>query len=126
MAKCYKLQTSNPIGRNDWTRFFAQFKSLFFTGGDFDAHNTEWDSRKFCRDGLAIDQICSLSDLVMLNDGSTTYHDGASNKDSSIDLTLVNEEDLHRFRWRVGTDSWGSGRFPIPIGFNATFKPNLQ
>jgi hypothetical protein len=73
-----------------------------------------------------IAQSCSLHDIVILNDGSTTYHGAASNKDSSIDLTLVIEEDRHRFRWRVGTDSWGSDHFPILIELNATFEPNLK
>jgi hypothetical protein len=51
VASCYKLPTNNPIDRNDWTRFFAQFESLLFIVEDFNAHNTEWGSRKFVETG---------------------------------------------------------------------------
>jgi hypothetical protein len=37
VASCYKPPTNNPIDRNDWTRFFAQFEGLLVIGGDFSA-----------------------------------------------------------------------------------------
>jgi hypothetical protein len=81
---------------------------------------------EICRDGLAIAQSCCLHDIVVLNDGSTTYHGAAMNTDSSIDMTLVKEDHCHCFCWRVGTDSWGSDHFPILVELNATFEPNLK
>jgi hypothetical protein len=94
VSSCYKPLINNTIDRNDWT---AQFEGLLVIGRDFNANNTEWGSRKDCRDGLAIAQSAILHDTVILNDRSTTYHSAALNKDSSIDLILVNEEDLHHF-----------------------------
>jgi hypothetical protein len=66
------------------------------------------------------------NDIVILNDGSITYHGVTFNKDSSIDLTLLNEEERHHFRWRAGTDSWGSDHFPIFIELNAVFETSQK
>lgn len=63
---------------------------------------------------MAITQSCSLHAMVILSDGWTTYHGQALNKESSINLTLVNEDHKY-FHWRVGIDSWESNHIPILI-----------
>jgi hypothetical protein len=62
VASCYKLPTNNTTDRNDWTRFLAQLEGLLIIGRGFNANDTEWGSRKVCRDRLTITRSVSLHD----------------------------------------------------------------
>lgn len=58
-------------------------------GGDFNAHNALWGSKRTDTNGLIIEECIEYKGLVCVNDGRGTMYNGAQNKESSISLTLA-------------------------------------
>jgi len=83
--------------------------------GDFNAHNTLWDSYNDMN-GMVIEEIMEMKNLVCLNDGSGTKINIRMGTESAIDLTLVSDSLAGICTWEVvrGT-TVGSDHYPILI-----------
>lgn len=79
--------------------------------GDFNAHHTDWGSRRCTRRGRDLCNAISRAGLVVLNKGGPTYvRRGVS---TAIDLSLTTEQ--RSYDWATTPDTWGSDHFPILI-----------
>lgn len=85
--------------------------------GDFNTKSFLWDSnRKFIFNDHRANKLIDFlddSEMVLLNDGSTTRISPIFNqKNSALDLTLVHK-DLHlKFNWSVAESEYGSDHLP--------------
>ena len=80
--------------------------------GDFNAHNPLWGSATSNQLGIDLEEIFSLRNLCVLNDGAITrlHYNGTT---TSIDLTVVDPSIVLDFEWSVLEDSHGSDHYPI-------------
>lgn len=62
--------------------------------------------------------ICEMIRIVMLNNGSLTFHSASHNSNSVIDLTIIHSSMALDFNWEINEDPWESDYFPIRISFN--------
>lgn len=86
--------------------------------GDFNTKSFLWDSnRKLVSNDHRAKKLIDFldeSEMVLLNDGSTTRISPIFNqKNSALDLTLVHK-DLHlKFKWSVADSEYGSDHLPV-------------
>ena len=59
-----------------------------FLLGDFNAHNLLWDGDILDSEGKIIEDIINDNNVVLLNDGTMTYHNLYFNSYSAIDLSI--------------------------------------
>ena len=81
--------------------------------GDFNAHNPLWGSSTSNRRGKDLEDIFTLRNMIVLNDGSHTYLHRTNNTASYLDLTVVDPSVMLDFQWSVLEDTHGSDHYPI-------------
>lgn len=59
--------------------------------GDFNVHNTLWESKRTDENGNIIEEFMDDYKLTCLNDGRCTRFDTGHGAESAIDLTLVSD-----------------------------------
>lgn len=126
IASCYRPPRNDPITVREWTRFFSQFRSKILIGGDFNAHHALWGDSGECAFGKGIVDSIEPLDILVLNEGQATFHSGAYNTDSAIDIKFVDDRSTLAYNWSVGESSWGSDHFPIFIELNCCALPNIK
>ena len=80
--------------------------------GDFNAHHPLWGSASSNKLGEDLEEIFSLRNLCVLNDGAITrlHWNGTT---TCIDLTVVDPSIVLDFEWSVLDDTHGSDHYPI-------------
>ena len=81
--------------------------------GDFNAHNPLWGSSSSNRRGRDLEDIFTLRNMIVLNDGTHTYLHRTNNTESYLDLTVVDPSVVLDFNWSVLEDTHGSDHYPI-------------
>jgi hypothetical protein len=61
--------------------------------------------------------------ITLLNDGSQTYISDATGSMAAHDLIFVDPRSALLYIWKVGTDPWNSGHYPISIEYNSIIEP---
>lgn len=126
VVSCYRPPSGPNITAHEWSTFFSQFSGRFLVVGDFNAHHSLWGDSRDCSVGKNIvDGIESL-DVGILNEGQLTFHSGAYDSQSAIDITFVNDSSTLSYSWTVGESSWGSDHFPIVIEFEGQTRLNIN
>ena len=80
--------------------------------GDYNAHHPLWGSTSSNQLGTDLEEIFSLRNLCVLNDGTPTrlHYNGTA---TCIDLTVVDPSIVLDFEWSVLDDSHGSDHYPV-------------
>ena len=80
--------------------------------GDFNAHHPLWGSASSNKLGEDLEEIFSLRNLCVLNDGAITrlHYNGTT---TCIDLTVVDPSIVLDFEWSVLDDTHGSDHYPV-------------
>lgn len=113
---CYRPPNQNTNNRI-WKNFFESVTryNKFIVAGDLNAHDPLWGSSHSCTAGRHIKDCLEDLDLVMLNDGTSTFVSRPFGTESCLDLTFTDEETALVSEWSVSEDAWGSDHFPIKI-----------
>nr|CAI5856408.1 unnamed protein product [Callosobruchus analis] len=74
-----------------------------------------WGSYKINASESNIANLLNQTDLVILNDGSSTKR-SRTEQNSAVDLTLVSPDMVNKITWKVPPDTLGSDHFVISIG----------
>lgn len=94
--------------------------------GDFNAHNTLWESKRNDENGNIIEEFMDDYNLTCLNDGRGTRFDVGHGAESAIDLTIVSDQIAGISQWEVMNDnSLGSDHYPILLKLN-NFKVAVE
>ena len=113
--------------------------------GDVNAHALSWDSSmeleanhggpEFIR-GEMIEGWMADKDMICMNDGTTTYTDRRTGKESTPNVTLLHASQAEKFDWKVLDELGGSDHKPIlltrhaeeiaEVNNNKTWKCNLR
>ena len=94
-----------------------QLPSPFLLLGDFNAHNPLWGGDILVSEGKVIENIINDNNVVLLNDGTMTYHNLYFNSYSAIDLSISSSDIALDFNWSVSEYVNGSDHFPIHLKF---------
>lgn len=81
--------------------------------GDMNAHNPLWGDRTLDDRGRFLERLIGQHNLVLLNDGSPTYHHLPTNTNTMIDLSLCSASIASRFYWWTDGDVRTSDHYPI-------------
>ena len=84
--------------------------------GDINGHHYAWGSRKTNTRGSIIMEQADSNNLIILNDGTTTF--SRSNTESAIDVSLASRQIINRLLWNNLADQMGSDHHPILININ--------
>ena len=98
--------------------FIPSINDNFLLVGDFNAHNSLWDSQYTEADagGIKIEDMINNYDLCILNDCDvSTYHSKTHESFSSIDLSICSSRIVDRFEWNILEDFYTSDHLPILI-----------
>lgn len=76
-----------------------QLPQPFFILGDFDAHNLLWGGHTLDNEGKITEDIINNNDIVLLNDGTMTYHNIYFNSYSAIVLSVCSSAIALDFIW---------------------------
>ena len=68
-------------------------------------------------EGRIIEDIINGNNVVLLNDGTMTYHNSYFNYFSAIDLSISSSDIALDFNWSVNEYLNGSDYFPIHLKF---------
>lgn len=83
---------------------------------DVNGHHPEWGSRSPNDRGLLIMEVAETLDLVVLNDGATTFTRGQ--QESTVDVSLCSPNIVNRLLWTASGDPMGSDHHPVFIHIN--------
>lgn len=98
----------------DMEAIINQLNTPYILVGDFNSHNTIWNSNYTNARGRLMENL--LDEHVLLNDGSPTYFCSSTNTFSAIDLTLCTPRLATKLTWRTIPEmSFGGGHIPIII-----------
>ena len=109
--------SGNPcqLELNDLQALIDQLPQPFILMGDFNAKHTLWGESCCDRWGNLIEQLIDNNDITLMNDGSSTRHDGVHNTNSAIDLTICSSSLTLDYQWSVDEDDHGSVHWPIHL-----------
>ena len=94
-----------------------QLPSPFLLLGDFNAHNPLWGGDILDSEDMVIEDIINNNNVVLLNDGTMTYHNLYFDSYSAIDLSISSPDIALDFNWSVNEYLNGSDHFPIHLKF---------
>ena len=72
-----------------WKEFVKSFESPKVIVGDFNGHNPAWESRKCNITGNFIVDSLDETNMVRLNDGSSTRFSTPKQNLSAVDLSII-------------------------------------
>lgn len=115
---------------NNIYTFLRLEKNIIF-GGDMNAHNLIWNSKRNCRRGKIIEKLLDEQNAFLLNDGSLTYIAPPGKTSSPIDLTWVSASLKLISEWKVVEENLGSDHKVILFSINNivannTFKKKIK
>ena len=111
------LPGANGFTNNDLQNLMNQLPPPFLLLGDFNAHNPLWGGNDLDNYGRIVEDILNGNDIVLLNNGSMTYHNIHTNSSSAIDLSICSSDIAVDFDWSVNTYLHGSDHHPIHLKF---------
>lgn len=123
----YKYPQLN-ISSAEWSNFFGSLEGNFILAGDFNSHHTSWGNTCSCAHGNRLFKSITRNNMIILNDGHSTYRPHWRTSETAIDLTIINPNIVANTEWRVEQDNWGSDHAPItvtlhsPVAHSARFR----
>ena len=101
-----------------------QIPTPFIILGDFNSHNTLWNSYKTDKRGKQIETFINNNNIVILNDNAPTHLNVSNGNLSAIDLTLCSHSIASHLEWQALNELYGSDHFPLIISINtqSTFQ----
>ena len=109
------LSPSERICRSDVVHLIEQLPSPFLLMGDFNGHAPLWGDDHYNSRGQMLEDLFSMLNLCVLNDGSYTYCHPATGKQSVTDLTVCHPSLVLDFSWQVHEDLCGSDHHPVLV-----------
>ena len=94
-----------------------QLPSPFLLLDDFSACNPLWGGNILDNEGKIIEDIINDNNVVLLNDGTMTFHNLCFNSYSAIDLSICSSDVALDFNWSGSEYLNGSDHFPIHLKF---------
>lgn len=101
-----------------WSNIMSNFGSNLIIGGDFNAHSGLWGSPITNRDGNELLEAIECSNLIVLNDGSSTRLVPPNYQKSCVDVSLAATNIAPLIHWNLCSDTLGSDHFPIIMLLN--------
>ena len=86
------LPPRSAFSQSDLQSLMDQLPSPFILLGDFNAHNPIWGGDILDDKGKIIEDIIHDNNIVLLNDGTMTYHNIYFNSYSAIDLSICSSD----------------------------------
>ena len=86
------LPPRSDISITDIQSLIDELPRPFLLLGDFNADNSFWGDDVLDSVGKIIEDIINANDIVLLNDGSMTYHNIHFNSYSAIDLSICSSD----------------------------------
>lgn len=117
------LNPSEPLPITELTTIFTNFNTRTIILGDFNSHSTLWGSTHTNQRGLAIENLLTNSNFVILNDGSPTHLSTRSTL-THIDLSLVSADLVPYVTWNIDSHLHSSDHFPIFIDLTNLIPTN--
>jgi hypothetical protein len=93
----------------------SQLPSPVMLVGDFNAHNSLWESTTTDKIGLEIVDFILQSNLCLMNTKDNTYIHPATGTRSSIDLYFCDPTFFTEYVWSLQDDQCRSEHFPIVL-----------
>ncbi|XP_070182747.1 uncharacterized protein, partial [Littorina saxatilis] len=101
-------------GCTNWLTQLSSDSGSWVVMGDFNAHHRMWDADAESSPDTQLAEDISISDLVLLNDGTATRQaQRQRERSSAIDLTLVSPELALTIDWQVYPNTLGSDHYLI-------------
>lgn len=103
--------------------------------GDLNAKSAMWDNNRKNMDpniesntrANSIISFLNNSNCILLNDGSTTRISPIfDQRNSALDLTIIDESFFNKFVWKVADCSYGSDHLPTMISSNIVFESTIN
>ena len=119
------IPPEEEISRQDVEDLIQELPSPFLLLGDFNSHNRLWfhECINTNRIGRIMEEILSIYDIQIFNDGSPTYHNIYTDTYSGIDLSLCSSELFLDYQWSVIKELHGSDHFPILMSTDVSSSP---
>lgn len=99
-----------------------QLPAPFMILGDFNAHSPLWGGTKVDRRGKMLENVLFSRTICLLNTGSPTYVNVATQSFSALDLSLCSPSLFQLVDWKAGKNPYGSDHFPIILSFPLSLK----
>ncbi|XP_066590812.1 uncharacterized protein [Prorops nasuta] len=124
---CYRVP-NHHVSEQEWNHLFAAFSSLgpCLIMGDFNAHHPSWNSQKYDPPGIALFNAFNSSDLILVNEHTSTHIDFYRNTFSNLDLLLSSPDLLDKIDLQVSDDLRGSDHYPLLIIVSSTKHKNTH
>lgn len=113
---CLYLPPRINITLTQLQHLINQLPEPYIVVGDFNSHNILWGSNHTEHRGKIVENIIK-DNLVLLNDGSSTYLCPKTGTFSSIDLSICDAKLAANVSWTTLSYTQGTGHFPIKISF---------
>ena len=112
------LYVSGGFSGRDWEEWLRTLPQPVLLCGDFNAHHSLWGSRRHDRRGAVIAASLENHDLVMLNDGTSTFVRwyGGTLQESVLDLAVCSRSLSGHLAMAISDDLRGSDHLPILVG----------
>lgn len=97
---------------------------IIIMGGDLNTHIEPWNDQPIDARTKDLFEILDQTDLSIVNDTSkaTRYGTTSKQKDSVIDITLMNTIAANKAEWSILEQTWGSDHFPIIVELDIDVK----
>jgi hypothetical protein len=110
---CLYLSPSLQWTLSDLIGLYDQLPHPVIFCGDFNAHSPVWGPQRLDAKGQIIEDLLTQTNLVLLNNGATTYIHPATGSQTAIDLMLCDTALALDFKWSILPDRHGSDHLPI-------------
>uniref|UniRef100_A0A293LMC9 RNA-directed DNA polymerase from transposon X-element n=1 Tax=Ornithodoros erraticus TaxID=265619 RepID=A0A293LMC9_ORNER len=107
------LPPSVVVEQRQFENLCNQLPPPFLLLGDLNAHSTFWGSTKVDHRGKMLERVLLTSSICLLNTGSPTYVNCATQTFSSIDLSFCSPCLYQDVDWKVDENPHGSDHFPV-------------
>lgn len=111
------LPPSVPTAQREFEKLCDQLPQPFIILGDLNAHNPLWGSGKIDNRGKMLERVLFSRSLCLLNTGTPTYLNSATQSLSAIDISLCSPSLFSSIDWKVDENPRGSDHFPIALKF---------
>lgn len=103
---------------------FRKIPGPLIVMGDVNGHHKAWGSPHNNTRGSIVAALANQLDLIILNDGSTTFSRGRS--ETVVDVSLASAAITHRLLWSAEPDLRGSDHTPIFLKLDSNATPETS
>lgn len=109
------LPPGGHITKEEIKKLISQVPEPFLLVGDINAHHPLWGSGETSARGRLIESITSEENLIVMNNGETTYINNATGLGSCIDICCCTRHLAGTIDFTVADDAYGSDHIPLIV-----------